>query len=513
MKKNILLLFLLFPAFLFSQRLPTDAMVFPVSSQSNLNTGFAFLDIQLAGTSSFWLARTTYVIDSYSNKPYGNVIIERRKNSDFTLIDSLEITGKAIIGNMQSDDEGNLYIVGRYRDSIRFDANNIFYTAANYTAFAIKVDTNMQIQWINPSIDGFFITVSPNGNNVFVRGDLNGMGGNVNIHRLDSSGNIAQTKLLSNIGYLSNIKTSNTGEIYFSGGCLGDNFYLDTIFISSSFQYDMYYGKLSSSLQAEWIRLMDDFTCEDIVIDIDDAGNANFFGPLNKTIILDTFQASPNLSKDFLLASLIPTGRAKYVKSAPANYRIEPTNYRGMNIQNDKVAILLEQDPNYNINWGNGLFTSTIGHDREQLILEYNTSTGNIVSASLFKTLDTERLRSILYLPNGDILTTGMMHWVELHTSTDTLYGSSDHLFIERWEMPTITSLNEHETAAKLSFYPNPSNGEFRFSESISGVVYDLAGKEILFIENQNIINLTGFDNGVYFLKTEKGGKFKLLKN
>lgn len=81
-------------------------------------------------------------------------------------------------------------------------------------------------------------------------------------------------------------------------------------------------------------------------------------------------------------------------------------------------------------------------------------------------------------------------------------------------------SLNELENGNAMLVYPNPSSGIVTITnsnnESLEWVeIYDLAGslvwqKEIS--SNSTTINLSQFENGIYFLNSQTG-KFKLIKN
>lgn len=71
-------------------------------------------------------------------------------------------------------------------------------------------------------------------------------------------------------------------------------------------------------------------------------------------------------------------------------------------------------------------------------------------------------------------------------------------------EYSAVSSINNN-TAFDFTVSPNPSaSGEFTLSTVGKWVVYDLSGSEMLRGEGTQI-NLSGFDRGVYLLKTKKG--------
>jgi len=64
-----------------------------------------------------------------------------------------------------------------------------------------------------------------------------------------------------------------------------------------------------------------------------------------------------------------------------------------------------------------------------------------------------------------------------------------------------------------ISAYPNPSaTGEFRLTEKVSGLVYDVVGQAVTTITNSNSIDLTKQSVGQYILRTDNGQVIRLMK-
>jgi hypothetical protein len=80
------------------------------------------------------------------------------------------------------------------------------------------------------------------------------------------------------------------------------------------------------------------------------------------------------------------------------------------------------------------------------------------------------------------------------------------------YNIPTATE--SQEEIQQIEVYPNPSiSGLFALNTSIeNGVVTDLLGNIKLNITNSSLIDLSGYESGVYLLKTNFGN-FKLIKN
>ncbi|WP_300568729.1 T9SS type A sorting domain-containing protein [Flavobacterium sp.] len=86
-------------------------------------------------------------------------------------------------------------------------------------------------------------------------------------------------------------------------------------------------------------------------------------------------------------------------------------------------------------------------------------------------------------------------------------------------------SVKDFNNTSEFSAYPNPTNGTIKLSSSVNNVsnvaVFDMLGKEVLTKNFSNLneveVDLSGLNNGVYFLKaaTNNGGvqTMKIVKN
>ncbi len=96
--------------------------------------------------------------------------------------------------------------------------------------------------------------------------------------------------------------------------------------------------------------------------------------------------------------------------------------------------------------------------------------------------------------------------------------GGLSDMAIDFVRVEDPTSTPEYNAAGLVNVYPNPAQGIFNFSaeglnnEAISATVYDISGR-VVFAQNygeqygtfQNVIDLSGFANGTYFLEVKIG--------
>lgn len=80
---------------------------------------------------------------------------------------------------------------------------------------------------------------------------------------------------------------------------------------------------------------------------------------------------------------------------------------------------------------------------------------------------------------------------------------------------PSLTGLNDTKDMGSLAFYPNPSGGVYTLNTSGNYVmmVYNLLGEKILEESNgNNVLDLTSYPKGIYFVNLQLGNTTKKLK-
>jgi len=102
-------------------------------------------------------------------------------------------------------------------------------------------------------------------------------------------------------------------------------------------------------------------------------------------------------------------------------------------------------------------------------------------------------------------------------------YGIPDLLYWYKNEAtpaPTylnITDINNFASNTAVYIYPNPTSGPVNFilPGKVNVTVYDKLGKQVLqteFSDNNAVIDLNGFENGIYFIKLVNGSKQDVVK-
>lgn len=480
-----------------AQRVAVDSakVVCDISS----STGAIPFYLQQCDKGTFWgiyISKKTSGITH--NSVSGEITIQRRDTGSLAVIDSMIITGAAAIQETENDAFGNLYILAYATQAVQVDNNT---TIATDKHFLVKLNAAMQVQWVNDSAAGDKMAISPDGNHLYVAGDHKGFSGTPTLYVLNSNGMVTQTKALTGLGYIADIKTNNNGDIFFSGACSDQSAQLDTVNASHSFSYDLYYGKIGSNLTAEWIKIMEDFTCPQPWLNIDANGNLLFYSQLNKSNTLGQFTLNTAAGNEFIFASTTPSGNVNFANDAPgATHKAKALQNRGRGLTtlgNNAAVMIFHGGNNDTINWSSSVQTISNIWTGQATIIEYDINTGQPTMATIPKYGTFISYRDIMYLDNGDLLVTN---------------GTGDStLQLTKLRLPSTNSIKTISTTT-LKVYPNPTSGVVHFSEPISGSIYDIVGKQLSTFEQSRTINITTLPSGVYYIRTIGGVSIKVEK-
>jgi len=73
-----------------------------------------------------------------------------------------------------------------------------------------------------------------------------------------------------------------------------------------------------------------------------------------------------------------------------------------------------------------------------------------------------------------------------------------------------FTGLNQVRPATSFSVYPNPASTEINFTKTVSGLIMDATGREILAVNATNKADINGLQSGMYFFKSTTGEIVKI---
>ena len=67
-------------------------------------------------------------------------------------------------------------------------------------------------------------------------------------------------------------------------------------------------------------------------------------------------------------------------------------------------------------------------------------------------------------------------------------------------EAPLSTGIGNISVNNDIKIYPNPTNGLLNFNTKIKGRLYNILGKEVLYVNNKSNIDISYLTKGIYFL-------------
>lgn len=481
----------------YAQRVAVDSVKIICDITPSTSTTPFYLQQSDKGT--FWAIYINKKVGGIThNSISGEIRIERRDTGSLSVVDSMTITGSAAIQETEHDASGNLYLLAYATKIVQID-NNTTIDAGKH--FLMKLSAGMQVQWVNDSAAGDKIAISPNGNHLYVAGDHKGFGNTPTLYALNNNGIVTQTKALTGLGYIADIKTNDNGDVFFSGSCSNQSAQLDTVDASHSFSYDLYYGKIGSNLTAQWIKIMEDFTCPQPWLDMDANGNLLFYAQLNKSNTLGQFTLNTSAGNEFIFASTTPSGAVNYAKDAPgATHKAKAlfNDARGVTTKaNDAAVMILHGGHNDTIDWSGSVRSISNVWTGQSTIIEYDINTGQPTMATVPRYGTYIYYRDMMYLDNGDLLVTN---------------GTGDSTMqLTKLRAPSTNNI-KIVNAAILKVYPNPTSGVVHFSQPISGSIYDILGKRLSKFEQSRTINMTTLPSGIYYIRTDEGTSIKLQK-
>lgn len=163
-----------------------------------------------------------------------------------------------------------------------------------------------------------------------------------------------------------------------------------------------------------------------------------------------------------------------------------------------------------------GSSTFTNSGSENTLLVNYDVS-GNVIWAKSEGGSSVDRAISVVTDANSNIIVAGDF-WSPNITFGSTTFASPGYggdMFVAK--LNDATFVNEWNNEAKISIYPNPTNGMFNFQttpsldfQMISIEIYNLFGENIfqsVINKQKSQVDLTSQPNGVYFvfMKTDQG--------
>ncbi len=467
------------------------------------------------------------------------------------------------VGNsITTDTLGNVYIRGRFKDSVDFDpglATNVrVATGISSSIFIQKLDANGSFLWVK-SIDGYFLGNGIQGEGTLLSLDNYGnvyhlgtfidtvdfdpgpgthnltSGGDAKlfVQKFDANGNFLWVKPFGNSDYqgLNSLSIDVLGNIY-TAGSFNDTADFDPgIGISNLISVgasDAFIQKMDFNGNFIWAKSFGATNIDGInSIAVDAFGNVFSTGYYKDTVDFDPGAGISNLiSRGLQYNSFIhkidSNGTFQWAKSFGGfgNDYANSVSIAADNFGNIYTVGTFKGTIDFNPTQGNFFMTSTGWND---VFIHQMDANGNFQKAVLFDGNWFHGISSIVIDDSGNLYTVGTFEGTVDYNPGPAVnnlssVGSND-VFIQK--MTRIgTGIDKINTHFKVLAYPNPSNGivqiQFKeFEENVTLTLRDVLGK-VVSIQEFYAISNTQIDlpdqKGFYFLSIQSNTGQSIIK-
>lgn len=486
------------------------------------------------------------------------------RSGDFAWATTVAATTGAGYGSGQSvavDAFGNVYTTGRFYGTLDFDPgdNTLSLTShGGYDIFIMKQDSLGELIWaktIGGGNDDIGLSLDVNANSdVFITGIFSGTvdfnpgagtnmissvnaGSDIFVCKLDASGSFIWADAMGGPGedYGTSVKAGSDGSVYTTGSFTSTADFdpaasvLNLIAVADS---DIFVSKLDASGMLVWARQMGG-AGSDIAnsVSLDPYGNIYTTGTFNTTADFDpgagTYNLSATGSPDVFVSKLDPAGNYVWAK------RLGGADVaKGYTIAADSVSVYtighfegaVDLDPGLPVH----TFTSA---GQTDIFVSCLSTAGNYKWAE--KMGGTNADYSFSAFVNGSIYATGWFFGSSDFDPGSAVYnltspGDGPSTFVVKLGN-TATGIDEDAKFAKAKIYPNPAGKEFtvelevRTPGTLKMDLFDATGRQVIAPirtelnsgENLIPVDLSGLQNGMYYLKAFDGNEYyysKVLK-
>ncbi|MCE3278103.1 MAG: hypothetical protein K0S44_294 [Bacteroidetes bacterium] len=451
------------------------------------------------------------------------------------------ITGpdREIINDLSVDASGNVYITGRFTSpTLTFGSFTMTNNSFGYDVFTVKYSSSGTVLWAKQygtagNEDAQAISNDINGN-VYVGGyfantitfgsiTLNTTGLGTYLLKLDATGNeLWAIKSSANV-LLNQIDVDPAGDVFMTGTFTDSAFTIgNTVLLNDSIgTHDIYLSKFDTNGNFVWAKSVHSEN-QDYAYGIttDITGNVIITGNfLGRNCQFDTVsvQNSVLTGNDFFVAKYNGSGNLLWVKTAGGNY-----NEGGMSVCTDiyENIYCAGSYSGNNIVFSPGVtLTNAIGGNSNAFVVKYNSSGiplwANGPSGNVYAAGSSVKIGSSQQIYFSGIFISSSVSFGSITLTKPSTFESD--VFVTRLNQLGVM-IEENVSENMINVYPNPGNGIFH-CDNIYGekaFVFDMSGKKIIAFDIKDrtaIIDLNGFDKGIYFLEVlSKDGEIKWSK-
>lgn len=442
------------------------------------------------------------------------------------------------------DNMGNIYVTGHFEGSVDFDpgsGTNTLTSAGDYDIFILKLNTAGNFVWAKQmggvNLDNAYSIAIDLTGSIYTIGSFSGNvdfdpgtgtsnlvssgADDIFISKLDASGTFVWAKRMGGTGndYGSCLTLDASGNMYATGSFQGTVDFdpgAGTTNLTSASSDDIYVSKFDISGNFVWAKSLGGIG-EGTTIAVDSLGNVytggNFLGSADFDPGANTFNLTAIGSVDIFISKLDASGNfiwAKAIGGSGSEYSASLALDASGN-----VFITGTFSGIADLNPGTGTFNLTSAGGQDVFIAELD-NLGNFLWANGIGSSGTDYGISITFDITGSMYVTGTFGGAadfdpSAGTANLNSVGMGD-IFVMKFSVPTAGISDAQPYKNSIALYPNPTNGVFTVASEnrLSAIhVTNIMGEVVHSIQqnyNKTTIDLSGYPEGVYFLRFVIGG-------
>lgn len=519
MLKKLLICFLFVSSFIgYSQtfewvKTPAAVISGNPSSLGYSTTVDPFGNVYMAG----YLDTPTFYTEIFGNLFY------HKYDSSGVLLFSKTFTGTAVLHQMTNDSAGNILLAVEYLNVLVVDGVTIPNTTQLPQHVFLKMSPLGVLLWYKilgmPDTNvSTFKSIAVDASDTIYLGYDTYL--DCRIEKISPTGTLLSTISQLNVNRLTSLDVDVDGNIYAAGTCANINSTFAGVAQPTSFDYSVYLVKYSSAGVFQWIKYIEDITCDAPMVKVHSPNDIYLCAPTFLAVTLGTITLEgPNSGgEDFFLAKLNASGTYLWAREVPGNGSFAIGNKHYLSLDSLGNVYLAGTLSGGLTTWGNSVTTNTTTFgNREAALLKYD-SMGLIQMAVTAGGTNSDGANSVVVASNGSIYWTGLVQGSATfgtlsHTNTDP-FGNAP--FMAKIQNGTLSVPENGLGVVKV--YPNPVKDLLTIQTSqelLSVSIYTLSGQLIRLPFEGTTLDFSGVPNGVYLVEIRAENaleRFKVVK-
>jgi len=445
---------------------------------------------------------------------FGNLFYHKYDSSGVLLF-TKTFSGTAVLHQMTTDSAGNILLAVEYLNVLVVDGVTIPNTTQLSQHVFLKLSPLGVLLWhkvlgMSEFNVSTFKSIAVDATDTIYLGYDTYV--DCRIEKISPTGTLLSTISQLNVNRLTSLDVDADGNIYAAGTCANINSTYAGVAQPTSFDYSVYLVKYSSAGVFQWIKYIEDITCDAPMVQVHSPNDIYLCAPTFLAVTLGsiTLEGPTGGGEDFFLAKLNASGMYLWAREVPGNGSFAVGNKHYLSLDSLGNVYLAGTLSGGLTTWGSGITTNTTPFgNREAALLKYDTS-GLIQMAVTAGGMNNDASHSVVVGSNGSIYWTGLVQGSATfgtltHTNSDP-FGYAP--FMAKIQNGTLSVPDNPLQVAKV--FPNPVRDLLTIETSqqvLSASVYAMNGQYIPLVRQGNQVDFSPLAKGVYVVRveTEKG--------